>query len=526
MESQSLAHVGYPPNNRLSKMEVDGVDGRVEIPIQEITSHENSLGMTRSTKDGSIKPLFRVMDVELSAKDVVIGLDGLLSRIHFSERVHKAIDEKLSKSLIVRLLGKSIGYRTLLNRIQSMWTPMGEMTLVNLDNGYFLVRFAMDADYEKVPSKSNYSLDSTPGFALSLLLQGLFKVIASVLGKVVRINFNTTEGNRGKFARLVIVVNLDKHLIHGIMINGHHRKIEYERFLIICFGYGKYDHSKEACGLQTPNVTMEQKDPPKRVLVDGLYGPCMQGSNRKRRPNLSRKTPRRAMERNVAVASISKSKGEQKKGMEVDAVTKVQLCDVELAGVINIIGSTSSPILEKKLDTLVVSTKEKFVFAPSSLSATKHSIVQVVEEVISQSPDIVAIMEPKVRRPTADSFIRRSVSNQFLHGYCVDSSSNQGCFITFVYANPNQSRKNLVWDRLLAIDSGSASLWILGGDFNAIYSIECTIWNHEVFGQIGCRKTMLIARIRGVENALENSHSLFLVNLEIELKRELDVVLM
>ncbi|KAK8574392.1 hypothetical protein V6N12_062087 [Hibiscus sabdariffa] len=66
--------------------------------------------------------------------------------------------------------------------------------------------------------------------------------------------------------------------------------------------------------------------------------------------------------------------------MEVDAVMKVQLYDVEPAGVINIISSTSSPILEKQLDTLVVAAKEKFVFAPSSLLAVKHTMVQVVSK--------------------------------------------------------------------------------------------------------------------------------------------------
>ncbi|KAK8492964.1 hypothetical protein V6N13_003357 [Hibiscus sabdariffa] len=55
--------------------------------------------------------------------------------------------------------------------------------------------------------------------------------------------------------------------------------------------------------------------------------------------------------RNVAVISISKSKGEKKEGMEVDVVTDVQLCDFEPVGVINIICSTSLHILEKQVDT-------------------------------------------------------------------------------------------------------------------------------------------------------------------------------
>ncbi|KAK8677362.1 hypothetical protein V6N13_142906 [Hibiscus sabdariffa] len=70
------------------------------------------------------------LDVELQACDVVIGSNGVLPEIRFSESVHRAIDEKLSKSLITRLLGKTIGYRALKNRINPRGIQRGRFALL------------------------------------------------------------------------------------------------------------------------------------------------------------------------------------------------------------------------------------------------------------------------------------------------------------------------------------------------------------------------------------------------------------
>ncbi|KAL4346707.1 hypothetical protein GQ457_17G013560 [Hibiscus cannabinus] len=101
----------------------------------------------------------------------------------------------------------SIGYRALKNRIQSLWSPMGEVSLINFDNDYFSVHFALTEDYDKV-------LSGGP-----LMVYGR---------KVILIDFNTTEGHIGHSARLVVVVNLDEPLIPRIMIDGIYQVIEYE----------------------------------------------------------------------------------------------------------------------------------------------------------------------------------------------------------------------------------------------------------------------------------------------------------
>ncbi|KAL4376861.1 hypothetical protein GQ457_02G014130 [Hibiscus cannabinus] len=51
------------------------------------------------------------------------------------------------------------------------------------------------------------------------------------------------------------------------------------------------------------------------------------------------------------------------------------------------------------------------------------------------------------------------------------------------------------------------------------------VWNSDVFGHIGKRKSLLLARIRAIEKYLERNDSTFLSSLELELKAELDTVL-
>ncbi|KAL4384417.1 hypothetical protein GQ457_15G013710 [Hibiscus cannabinus] len=80
------------------------------------------------------------LDVELVESDVRIGGASELPEIWFSDRVHEASDAKLAKSMIIRLLGKTIGYRALWNRIMALWCPVGAISLVDLDNDYYLVR--------------------------------------------------------------------------------------------------------------------------------------------------------------------------------------------------------------------------------------------------------------------------------------------------------------------------------------------------------------------------------------------------
>ncbi|KAL4301928.1 hypothetical protein GQ457_10G020040 [Hibiscus cannabinus] len=225
------------------------------------------------------KSMIADLDVDVLEDDVSICADGPFPEIRFSDRVHCTIDSKLAHSVVIRLLGKSIGYKALLNRIELLWKPLGEMRLIDLDNGYYLVRFGLEADYERVltggpwviygtylivqPWSRNFSTSveypssimvwvRLPGLPYRYYTKSLFWHIASLIGTVVCIDYNTTEGYRGKFARLAVVIDLEKPLKSGIIIDGHRQNIEYEGLPAICFGCGKYGHSKDMCGVDVP----------------------------------------------------------------------------------------------------------------------------------------------------------------------------------------------------------------------------------------------------------------------------------
>lgn len=53
------------------------------------------------------------------------------------------------KWLIVKLLGRKIGYKAIENRLQQMWVRKGALSLVDLGNEYFLVYLSHDEDQKK-----------------------------------------------------------------------------------------------------------------------------------------------------------------------------------------------------------------------------------------------------------------------------------------------------------------------------------------------------------------------------------------
>ncbi|KAK8636122.1 hypothetical protein V6N13_004831 [Hibiscus sabdariffa] len=50
-------------------------------------------------------------------------------------------------------------------------------------------------------------------------------------------------------------------------------------------------------------------------------------------------------------------------------------------------------------------------------------------------------------------------------------------------------------------------------------------WNQNVFGHIGRKKNELLRRIRGIDKALQSSHSKYLIDLDRKLRDELDMIL-
>ncbi|KAL4290816.1 hypothetical protein GQ457_14G003450 [Hibiscus cannabinus] len=289
---------------------VEKEDDQTSIRLQGSGSQIPSFKEKLIGQSGMVKGSQSIaeLDVEVRDDDVHIGGAKGLPEIWFPDRVHDAIDAKLAKSLIVRLLGKSIGYRALWNRIMALWNPNGEINLIDLDNEYYLVRFANEDDFQKVlfggpwviygsyltvqPWKRHFnSAEEHPSHMVWVRLPNLpyryytkrlFRYIAMSIGEVVKVDYNTSEGKRGRFARLAIIVELNKPLVSGIVIDGRRQDIEYEWLPTICFKCGKYGHATEFCGVTETATTWAERVSESRK-PDDLHGPWMQVTNRRRR---------------------------------------------------------------------------------------------------------------------------------------------------------------------------------------------------------------------------------------------------
>ncbi|KAL4280940.1 hypothetical protein GQ457_03G011290 [Hibiscus cannabinus] len=211
--------------------------------------------------------------------------------------------------------------RMLWNRVKAMWSPQGQFQLVDLENDYFLVKFDLETEFVRVladgpwtifgsyltvqPWTREFSSSQTfpshvlvwvrlPGLPYRYYTKALFRRIAAVLGSIVKVDYNTIVGDRGKFARLAVMVDLNKPLRSYLGIDNFMQHLEYEGLQNICFKCGIYGHSKEVCGqmgeaTEAPGTPTNNPLPfpinkGKALSTDEMYGPWMIVSDKKRRP--------------------------------------------------------------------------------------------------------------------------------------------------------------------------------------------------------------------------------------------------
>ncbi|PPS15295.1 hypothetical protein GOBAR_AA05271 [Gossypium barbadense] len=99
-------------------------------------------------------------------------------------------------------------------------------------------------------------LPSLPGH---LYNKKILREIMELVGKVVRLDFNIDNRARGRFACMVVFINLYKPLVSQTLINRVLQLIEYELFSFDCFDCGRYNHGKELC-LNVKNVAVVEKE--------------------------------------------------------------------------------------------------------------------------------------------------------------------------------------------------------------------------------------------------------------------------
>ncbi|KAK8993907.1 hypothetical protein V6N11_008121 [Hibiscus sabdariffa] len=258
--------------------------------------------------------------IELQEGDVTRTVtDGLIS-IEFSEWVQELARKSFEHTIILKLLGRRIGYTTLPNKLYDLWKPKNAFKLMDINNDYFLAIFKTESDHLNAlangpwtifghyltvePWSASFSTSQhfpsmvwtwirLPGLPTTLYKHNLITTIGEYLGPFVKIDYQAERGRRGRSAWMIVKVDLRKPLISKLVINGNIQIVEYESLPTVRFKCGKYRHLQDSCPDATIDIA-ENVIPPEsqqmdsdasRVLSDNKssFGPWMVVERRQRR---------------------------------------------------------------------------------------------------------------------------------------------------------------------------------------------------------------------------------------------------
>ncbi|KAK8512271.1 hypothetical protein V6N12_031994 [Hibiscus sabdariffa] len=86
-------------------------------------------------------------EIELFEGDVThSNINGLMS-IEFSDKVQALAIKSFQQTVVIKLLGRRIGYTTLKTRLQDLWKPIQSFKLMGIKNDYFMATFRNHSDY-------------------------------------------------------------------------------------------------------------------------------------------------------------------------------------------------------------------------------------------------------------------------------------------------------------------------------------------------------------------------------------------
>lgn len=87
-----------------------------------------------------------------------------------------------------------------------------------------------------------------PEMLIQYYKKNVLRAIGKVLKKFIKIDYNTKEAQRGKFALMAVELDLRKPLISKILVDERIRPVEYEDLPVVCYKCGNYDHNSHLCG--------------------------------------------------------------------------------------------------------------------------------------------------------------------------------------------------------------------------------------------------------------------------------------
>lgn len=221
------------------------------------------------------------------AKVELVQGNRLLPMLHVENSVIDELSVPWKDALVVKLLGKSLGYNVMKAKLENVWKLTGGFELMDVGNSYYMVKFDGLEDKNKVinggpwmiydhilavsqwSSKFNATtatIDKTmvwiriPSLNLVYYDESLLWALASMVGNPVKVDLHTLKVARGRFARMCVEIDLTKPVVGRVGINGDWYRVQYEGLHIICTHCGCYGHVLKDCGLKIKSVMAEKTE--------------------------------------------------------------------------------------------------------------------------------------------------------------------------------------------------------------------------------------------------------------------------
>ncbi|KAG8498975.1 hypothetical protein CXB51_005386 [Gossypium anomalum] len=186
-------------------------------------------------------------DFELKDWDVVMEFVNGIPSLTFTDWVSQFIDRKMSLTVIVKLLGRRIGFNALHNRVSTSWNLKNRFQLIDLENDFFLVRFQNKDDLDWVifggpwvifghylfvrPWASTFWINNDGQLGC---VDSFTWIVRGILFKL------PTQGNW-----TISWIGRQTGYSYGCGTKG--KRVQYESLPNVCFKCGTYGHGSDLC---------------------------------------------------------------------------------------------------------------------------------------------------------------------------------------------------------------------------------------------------------------------------------------
>lgn len=162
-------------------------------------------------------------------------------------REEKIISRRqLRRSVIIKMIGKRIGYHYLSKRLQALWNMQSTTMLIELPNGFYIVKFTNEQDYFKALLDGwtfgdhylhvqcwtpNFIAETSkidllpiwvcfPILPVEYYISSWLQRAGNKIERTLKVDNTTLMISRGKFAKVCMEVDLNKPLKAGYKLKG------------------------------------------------------------------------------------------------------------------------------------------------------------------------------------------------------------------------------------------------------------------------------------------------------------------